>query len=117
MAVTPVEPDFTGTKAAGPKATRPKATGPKTWAAGIPSVVQSFERGLEQMGPARTVRTLRKLNQDKGFDCPSCAWPDPDPQSRHTAEFCESGAKAVAWEATTRTVDRSFFAKHSIAAL
>jgi len=107
MAVAPVEPDFTG----------PKATGPKTWAAGIPSVVQSFERGLEQMGPARTARTLRKLNQDKGFDCPSCAWPDPDPQSRHTAEFCESGAKAVAWEATTRTVDRSFFAKHSIAAL
>jgi len=79
--------------------------------------MQSFEHGLEQMGPVRTVRTLRKLNQDKGFDCPSCAWPDPDPQSRQTAEFCESGAKAVAWEATTRTVDRAFFAKHSIAAL
>ncbi len=97
--------------------TAPEATGPRTWAAGIPSVAQSFEHGLEQMGPVRTARTLLRLNQDKGFDCPSCAWPDPDPESRHTAEFCESGVKAVAWEATTRTVDRSFFANHSVAAL
>jgi len=107
MAAASVEPPSPGSK----------ATGPKDWAAGIPSVVQSFEHGLEQMGPVRTARTLRRLNQDKGFDCPSCAWPDPDPESRQTAEFCESGAKAVAWEATTRTVDRAFFAKHSIAAL
>ncbi len=101
----------------GPHPTAPRSTGPKSWAAGIPSVVHSFEHGLEQMGPVRTAETLRKLNQVKGFDCPSCAWPDPDPESRKAAEFCESGAKAVAWEATTRTVDRSFFAQHSIAAL
>jgi len=107
MAAASVEPQSPG----------PKATGPKTWAAGLPSVVQSFEHGLEQMGPLRTARTLRRLNQDKGFDCPSCAWPDPDPESRQAAEFCESGAKAVAWEATARTVDRAFFAKHSIESL
>ena len=43
-------------------------------------------------------RTLLSANQPDGFDCPGCAWPDP----KHTAsfEFCENGAKAVAWEAT-----------------
>ena len=45
--------------------------------------------------------TLLKLNQVDGFDCPGCAWPDPDPSHRHTAEFCENGAKAVAEEATS----------------
>ena len=112
MAAASVEPPSPG-----PTSTEPKATGPKDWAAGIPSVVHTIEHGLEQMGPVRTARTLRRLNQVKGFDCPSCAWPDPDPGSRQTAEFCESGAKAVAWEATTRTVNRAFFAQHSIAAL
>jgi molybdopterin-dependent oxidoreductase alpha subunit len=69
------------------------------------------------MGVPRAARTFLRLNQDHGFDCPSCAWPDPDPESRHTAEFCESGAKAVAWEATKRRVDRTFFAGHSVADL
>ncbi|MGZ4475094.1 MAG: FdhF/YdeP family oxidoreductase, partial [Nocardioides sp.] len=40
------------------------------------------------------------------------AWPDPD--RRKAAEFCENGAKAVAWEATRKRVDRAFFAEHSI---
>jgi hypothetical protein len=43
-----------------------------------------MKRALEQMGPVRTARTLSKLNQTDGFDCMSCAWPDPD--HRHTAE-------------------------------
>ncbi|MGZ4719241.1 FdhF/YdeP family oxidoreductase [Oryzihumus sp.] len=96
---------------------QPQVHPPKTWATGVPAIASSFKQGLEQMGAARTARTFLKLNQDKGFDCPSCAWPDPDPEDRHTAEFCESGAKAVAWEATTRRVDRAFFARHPIAAL
>jgi len=96
---------------------QPQVHPPKTWATGVPAIASSFKQGLEQMGAARTARTFLRLNQDKGFDCPSCAWPDPDPEDRHTAEFCESGAKAVAWEATTRRVDRAFFARHPIAAL
>lgn len=67
---------------------------------------------LEQMGPVRTVRALTRVNQADGFDCPSCAWPDP--KDRHHAEFCENGAKAVAWEATRRRVDARFFAEHSV---
>ncbi|MBC8093189.1 MAG: FdhF/YdeP family oxidoreductase [Pseudonocardia sp.] len=72
---------------------------------------------VKQMGPVRTARNLLRLNQVDGFDCMSCAWPDPDPKHRHTAEFCENGAKAVAWEGDTRRLDRAFFASHSLADL
>ena len=78
---------------------------PKKWAAGIPGVVQSLEYAFEQMGGGRSVRTLARLNQKHGFDCPSCAWPEPE--RRKAAEFCENGAKAVAEEATTRRVTRT----------
>jgi formate dehydrogenase major subunit len=83
-------------------------------AAGITGVAVAMKRGLEQMGVARTARTYLKLNQVDGFDCQGCAWPDPEPGSRKTAEFCENGAKAVAEEATTRRLMPEFFAKHSL---
>ncbi|MEU6153723.1 FdhF/YdeP family oxidoreductase [Actinosynnema sp. NPDC047251] len=91
-------------------------TGPKRWAAGIPGVAVSLKRGVEQMGVARTVTTLRLLNQREGFDCPGCAWPEPQGH-RKLAEFCENGAKAVAEEATRRRVGPDFFAAHPIADL
>ncbi|MGH3357445.1 MAG: FdhF/YdeP family oxidoreductase, partial [Nocardioidaceae bacterium] len=90
---------------------------PKSAAAGVTGVAVSMRRSLAQMGIKRTAKTLTKLNQTDGFDCMSCAWPDPDPESRHTAEFCENGAKAVAEEATTATAGPEFFARHSIADL
>lgn len=90
---------------------------PKTAAAGLPAVAISLGMAVKQMGPVRTARNLSRLNQVDGFDCMSCAWPDPDPKHRHTAEFCENGAKAVAWEGDTRRIDRSFFAEHSLADL
>jgi molybdopterin-dependent oxidoreductase alpha subunit len=69
------------------------------------------------MGVVRGAKTLHALNQTEGFDCPGCAWPDPAPGKRSHAEFCENGAKAAAWEATTARVDLDFFASHSIAQL
>ena len=87
----------------------------KEWAAGIPGVQWAMKVSLEQMGPTRTTRTLLKLNQKNGFDCPGCAWPEKE--HRHKAEFCENGAKAVAEEATKRTVGRDFFAEHSVSEL
>ncbi|WP_109529345.1 FdhF/YdeP family oxidoreductase [Nocardia aurea] len=85
----------------------------KSYAAGIGAVVVSLRRGFEQMGAVRTVRTLSKLNQRSGFDCPGCAWPETPGHRKH-AEFCENGAKAVAEEATTRVVTPEFFAQHSV---
>jgi molybdopterin-dependent oxidoreductase alpha subunit len=89
---------------------------PKTWAAGVTGVTVSLQRGFEQMGAARSFNTLRLLNQQEGFDCPGCAWPDPQGH-RKLAEFCENGAKAVAEEATKRKVGPEFFAEHPIAEL
>jgi molybdopterin-dependent oxidoreductase alpha subunit len=81
-------------------------------AAGITAVGVSMKRAVEQMGVRRAAQTLLRLNQVDGFDCQGCAWPDPE--HRHTAEFCENGAKAVTEEATLRRVDRGFFADHSL---
>ena len=69
----------------------------------------------EQGAPGTSARALLKTNQPDGFDCPGCAWPDP----AHTSsfEFCENGAKAVAWETTSRTIDAEFFAAHTVAEL
>lgn len=59
--------------------------------------------------------TLLRMNQPDGFDCPGCAWPDPKHTS--TFEFCENGAKAVAWEATARRCTPEFFAAHTVSEL
>ena len=60
-------------------------------------------------------RSLLHMNQPDGFDCPGCAWPDP----KHTSsfEFCENGAKAVAWETTEKRVTRDFFATWAVVEL
>ncbi|MCU6480832.1 FdhF/YdeP family oxidoreductase [Arthrobacter sp. A2-55] len=84
-------------------------------AVGIPGILHSMEVSLNQMGPLRTAQTLLRINQKDGFDCPGCAWPEGE--TRHAAEFCENGAKAVAEEATKRRVPPSFFAEHSVSEL
>ncbi|QIX27259.1 FdhF/YdeP family oxidoreductase [Nocardioides sp. JQ2195] len=87
---------------------------PKDSAVGIPGIAVAMKRTIGSMGPVRTAKSLLKLNHADGFDCQGCAWPDPEPGHRHTAEFCENGAKAVAEEATNRHVLPEFFATHSI---
>ena len=61
-------------------------------------------------------RLLRALNQFDGYDCPGCAWPDPD-GDRSVFEFCENGAKAIAEEGTPLRVGPEFFARYSVAEL
>ncbi|TCJ33816.1 FdhF/YdeP family oxidoreductase [Parafrankia sp. BMG5.11] len=87
---------------------------PATSAAGVSGVAHALARCRELMGVRRSVQTLRLLNQDDGYDCPGCAWPDPRPDDRSRAEFCENGAKAVAQEATRARVTPEFFAAHSL---
>lgn len=65
----------------------------------------------DQMGASTQARALLKMNQPTGFDCPGCAWPDP--QKTSSFEFCENGAKAVTWEATAKRVDLDFFARYT----
>ena len=86
---------------------------PKTAAAGFTAVVKSMAHVWGEAGFFRGTRALMLLNQSSGYDCPSCAWPDPD-DVRSRTEFCENGAKAVAWEADTRKIGREFFAQWSV---
>lgn len=88
---------------------------PPTTAAGVPAVMATARHATKQMGFIRGLGTLLRLNQEDGFDCPGCAWPDP--AHRATAEFCENGAKAVADEATTDRVGPQFFKDHSLSEL
>ncbi len=85
-------------------------------ATGLPAIIHSLGYGLSEMGPLRTIRAWLSVNQKTGFDCPSCAWADPD-GNRHRFEFCENGAKAMADEATTARIGAEFFARCSIAEL
>ena len=87
---------------------------PESVAVGRVAVQVSLKRAISEMGVARGARALTAMNQVDGFDCPSCAWPDPEAGHRSHAEFCENGAKAVSWEATRDRVGRAFFATHSI---
>ncbi len=94
---------------------RLRVSPPKDWAAGVPGVLVSLQHALREMGPRRSLKTLTAMNQTDGFDCMSCAWPDPP--HRKTAEFCENGAKAVAWEADPLLVPTEFWAEHPAAEL
>ncbi|MFF3286605.1 FdhF/YdeP family oxidoreductase [Streptomyces sp. NPDC003023] len=96
---------------------RLEVTPPKTWATGAPAVAHAIQYSLGQMSVRRTALTLLSVNQTKGFDCPGCAWPDPESGRRHRNEYCENGAKHVADEATSRRVTAGFFREHSIAQL
>ncbi|MET9643036.1 FdhF/YdeP family oxidoreductase [Streptomyces syringium] len=93
----------------------PDVAAPQHAAAGLPAIAHTLRVAQQQMGVRRTALTLLKVNQKDGFDCPGCAWPEPD--KRHAAEFCENGAKAVAEEATLRRVTPDFFAAHPVADL
>ncbi|MEU9123800.1 FdhF/YdeP family oxidoreductase [Streptomyces sp. NPDC048506] len=93
----------------------PQVSAPQHAAVGLPAITHALRISQQQMGVRRTALTLLRVNQKDGFDCPGCAWPEPD--KPHTAEFCENGAKAVAEEATLRRVTPDFFAAHSVADL
>src|ERR1700752_4233461 len=69
----------------------------------------------EQMDGPEAALTLFRKNKPDGFDCPGCAWPDKEHTS--TFQFCENGAKAVTWEATSKRVTPEFFAAHTVTSL
>lgn len=85
-------------------------------AGGVPAIIESFKALTSEMGLVRGTRTMLKVNQPGGVDCPGCAWPEPDGERSHF-EFCENGAKHVADEATTKRVTPEFFEQWSVADL
>jgi len=87
---------------------------PKTVAAGMPAVISSAKHIFAEVGIGRGLKALSALNQKDGYDCPSCAWPDPDDERSSIGEYCENGAKAIAEEATTKKLTPEFFSENSV---
>jgi molybdopterin-dependent oxidoreductase alpha subunit len=94
-----------------------EVTEPKEWAAGLPAVYEAIKDIVHETGAIRGMMAAFKMNQKGGFDCSSCAWPDPDDDRSPIAEYCENGAKALAEEATTKKLTGEFFAQNSVADL
>lgn len=95
--------------------TRSKTNEPTLPAGGWGSVKEVSTILLKQHVPVEGGALLLKQNKPDGFMCTSCAWAKP--AHPHPAEFCESGAKATAWEITSKRVDPGFFARHTLRAL
>ena len=85
-----------------------------TSAVGAKAIQSALTHIKDEVGISKGIGLLAKLNQKDGFDCPGCAWPDPDEKRAFLAEYCENGAKAVAEEATKNRVSPLFFATHSV---
>jgi molybdopterin-dependent oxidoreductase alpha subunit len=77
--------------------------------------LQAVAKAIRGEMMTRHTPIMLQVNQPEGFDCPGCAWPDPKQGS--SFEFCENGAKAVSWEATSKRVTPAFFARHSVSEL
>ncbi len=99
-----------------PEPNVPDVSEPSSVAGGIAAIRHSFEHIVRESGLLRGTGQLLAVNQRHGFDCPGCAWPDPDDR-RELTEFCENGAKAVAEETTTKRVTPDTFARQSVADL
>lgn len=86
----------------------------KKVAAGVPAVLSSFKMVYDEAGLLRGAKALFHLNKKGGYDCPSCAWPDPDDERSAIAEYCENGARAVAEEATAKKLMADFFKRNAV---
>jgi molybdopterin-dependent oxidoreductase alpha subunit len=70
---------------------------------------------LREHVTAKGSALLSHQNKPDGYMCVSCAWGKP--AKTHPLEFCENGAKATAWEVTSRRADRAFFEAHTLSEL
>ena len=91
----------------------PKRKAPSKSAAGLPAIISTAKHGLSKMGLIGSLTNFYKVNKFQGFDCPGCAWPDPD-GTRTIAEFCENGAKAIADEGTKKRASPEFWSKWTV---
>ena len=84
-------------------------------AGGWGALRSSAKHLIQSEDAAKNVKALLRANQPGGFDCPGCAWGDSEKAGK--IQFCENGVKAIAWEATSKRVDRNFFKQYSITEL
>jgi len=90
---------------------------PKKKAAGMKALQKSLAQLRMYMKTSDAVKASLRMNQKGGFDCPGCAWPDPDDDRSALGEYCENGVKALAEEAMSKTIDAKFFKDFSVETL
>lgn len=91
-----------------------KTKTPPTNSVGFTSIKAALGQVIKYLNLSDAIKIAKNLNQKGGFDCPGCAWPDPDDDRSSLGEFCENGLKAMAEEAQNKTIGREFFSKHSV---
>ncbi|GAA4303611.1 FdhF/YdeP family oxidoreductase [Aestuariibaculum suncheonense] len=91
-----------------------KVKTPATNSAGFPALASVIGQVSKYMNLGDALKISRKLNQKGGFDCPGCAWPDPDDERSSLGEYCENGIKAMAEEVQNKTIGADFFSQHSV---
>ncbi|WP_406683437.1 FdhF/YdeP family oxidoreductase [Seonamhaeicola sp. MEBiC1930] len=96
------------------KFTNLKTTKPPLNSVGFGALKSATGMVFKYMNPIDALKISTKINQKGGFDCPGCAWPDPDDERSVLGEYCENGMKAMAEEAQKNTIGSDFFAKHSV---
>ncbi|MDG1840849.1 MAG: FdhF/YdeP family oxidoreductase [Crocinitomicaceae bacterium] len=99
------------------KFTEISLTDPKRYAAGIPAIISSLNFIKKEVGVANGIKLLKSMNQMGGFDCPGCAWPDPDDKRALLSEYCENGAKAISEEYAKAKAGPDFFSTHTVSDL
>lgn len=83
-------------------------------AGGFSSLKSTLKHIIQSQQPQTNLKSLLIANTKDGFDCPGCAWGDKQEGFLH---FCENGAKAIAWESTSKKVDAKFFTEHTVSQL
>ena len=91
-----------------------KTSNPPKNSVGFTSILKVIDQVAKYMKPTDALRLASKINQKGGFDCPGCAWPDPDDERSSLGEFCENGIKAIAEEAQNKTIGSLFFEQFSV---
>ncbi|MFF5033916.1 FdhF/YdeP family oxidoreductase [Nocardia salmonicida] len=99
-------------RAAVPKA-KPYRHPAAGWGAAI--AVGKFMVGKEHEPFIGTKAILKMNHQERGFDCPGCAWPDAT--DGLVLDVCENGIKHVTWEMTHKRCSPEFFAQHTVTEL
>ncbi len=92
-----------------------RITAPMDYAVGIEAVEKAMLPMAEHLGPEKTAQLSLTVNHKKGFDCPSCAWANPDRSK--VLEFCENGIKNIVWDATPLVIEDSFWAENSLTSM
>ncbi|TGV00644.1 FdhF/YdeP family oxidoreductase [Flavivirga rizhaonensis] len=91
-----------------------KTTEPAKNTGGFKALKSAMMHASKYMKPSEAIKISTKINQKGGFDCPGCAWPDPDDERSMLGEYCENGMKAMSEERQKKTIGYEFFANHSV---